>query len=429
MNGGRSGIDTSEMEQFIIGSLILGGIGRFEKYSALLPEDFINPSYQKFFAFLTEKYKKGEGWDDIVLKNAKNKPFVEFAVNAITLAVRNEIFFLENLHKDIGLTYLEELKKEKYRRDITEAVRTEKIPEKLVEKIIAIPKYQPIQITTFGEILSDTLAKAVSPTQTAYKFKFTDIQNYTGGLDAGELLVIGGYTSQGKSSLAIQMALDFAEQEYSILFCSAEMSETEIGRRILANRTGINSIVFRRGILTEMQRIVVEKKIPEIKQFPIRIMEVRNTDEIKAAVVKYHPDICFVDHLQNLAPKFISMSIYQKATENISDLQSLAHHRQTAMVVLSQLHRPTTDGRVPKPRLHSFRASGEIEEKANIAMLIWWEAKAENRVDRYQNSALPESFEVDIAKNRDGSTGIVELFFLPEYNRFLAVEKEKEREL
>jgi replicative DNA helicase len=96
-----------------------------------------------------------------------------------------------------------------------------------------IPQLDEVKEETFKDILINTLRRSTKGTE--HKFNIDILNRYLGGVDKAEVITIGGYTSQGKSDIAIQLAIDFASTGKKILFLSGEMTNYEVGRRILAN--------------------------------------------------------------------------------------------------------------------------------------------------------------------------------------------------
>jgi len=300
-------------------------------------------------------------------------------------------------------------------KTVLENLKTENvsIPEAL-ELIEAIPVVE-VKEETLKTLMKNTLINSAKGV--AHRFKIGDLNYYLGGIDNGEIMTIGGFTSQGKTSLAIQLAIDFIDidENKKVLYLTSEMTTIETSRRILANLMPKNVTDFRKGIFGEGEKEALNS-IAEIvgEHWNLNIKKVFEMSDIRKYVRKYKPDIVFIDYLQNLDRRG-ARSDYERTTGNIRDIQNLALSTETTIFVLSQLSRDKTE--IREPRITDLRDSGRIEECSPIVLLLYWEKrlKLENIVRK--GGEAPEKLEVSIVKNRDGTIGRLTLDFEPEYCR------------
>ena len=234
-----------------------------------------------------------------------------------------------------------------------------------------------------------------------------------GGIDQGEIITIGGYTSQGKTSLALQLCKDFCEDRLKVLYCTVEMSEIETARRLLANWQEKNLMDFRRGIFTINEKESLgELADMMVNTWKLTIAKVYSVSDIRNLVNKYEPQILFIDYIQNLYRENV-LNDYQKVTHDIQDIQILTRENNLTTFVLSQLSRNKEE--IRKPRLTDLRDSGAIEEKSNIVLFVFWENRLKQDIKIRKGKEPPEILEVMIAKNRDGGIGTIELNYYPEF--------------
>lgn len=370
-------------------------------------DDFSEPLNRSIWGVIVDNTVSGRPVDLIIVDDALGGGHYDYLTKSVS----------ESYAYNMG-EYVRILKQDSYLRKITKAVRVgldlgEK-PEDIANTIANLPQYSEKPEYTMVDLIEMVKEVASHNKGTEFKYNLSVIQDMTGGLDRGELLMIGGHTSMGKTSLAIHLSIGFAEAHHKILYCTAEMSDIEIARRQLANKCHINIKNFREGSYTKSDDDKVSLAVSDIKEWNYDIKKVNTTLDIRSAMSKHNPDIVIVDHLQNLSGK--GKNKFEIVTENISQLQSLGFLNNVGMIVLSQLHRGEQTKTIPRPRLRDFRASGEIEEKATQAILCHWQAKAEDKVSRIHNQQ--EIYEVNIAKNRDGKTGYCKIGFFPEYSLF-----------
>ena len=234
-----------------------------------------------------------------------------------------------------------------------------------------------------------------------------------GGVDICEAITIGGYTSQGKTSLALQLCKDFCEQGLRVLYCTSEMSEVETARRLLANLQEKNIMDFRRGLFTKDETESLQEFSEFIvKAWKLQIKQVYRMTDVKRYVNKYEPNILFIDYLQNLS-RDEDKSDYQKVTHDMQDIQILTRDKEITTFVLSQLSRNKED--IRRPKLSDLRDSGAIEEKSHIVLFVYWEDRLKQKVNPRTGDEPPEKMEIIIAKNRDGTIGTIHLEYYPEF--------------
>jgi len=396
-----------KIEKIIIG-LFLTFEDYFIEYAGIVePKDFIEPLHKKIYKVMLEQFKENRKFDVNILtaKLKADKKTVLYLTECIDESYGN-ITLIEE--------YIRILKEESYKRQVTLLFHKYKDnPDEFIEKVIQLPKYDIKPRQTYEVILEQTIESIYQNAR--FELKLKQLNSITGGFDKGELMVIGGYSSQGKSSLAIDLSIHFAKNNHKVLYCTSEMSEIEIARRQLSNLAEINILKFRKSLLMSDELDKIEKIKREISQWQYDIVRVTNIADIKREVRKFAPDIIFVDHLQNLSG--YGRSRYEIVSDNITQLQNLCIAEDIGVIVLSQLHRPAT-GIIRRPTMSDFRGSGEIEEKASQALLVWWENKTKGTVlRRYGDPA--EDYEINVIKNRDGTTGIVRVGFYPEFSKFI----------
>jgi replicative DNA helicase len=374
----------------------------------LTREDFYHSLHEKIFDMIVKVFKQGLVVNLITINENKN--------NDIPMSYLTELMNSLPVNYEI-MDFIKILKQSTYERKIFKlslSFQDEDLDiEEFTHKLIEIPSVdQGPDESTLQDLFQNALE--ASYRGVSNPFGISSLDKYLGGVDYGELITIGGYTSQGKTMMGIQMAINFAEQGKRVLYCTSEMTPIETARRILSNQTHINVMDFRKGNLSK-------DDIEKIKQaskalggsWDIIVKTVLYTSDVQHYTRKFNPDIIFVDHLQNMS-KIGNYSDYQRVTQNMADLQSLALNTKTPVFVLSQLRRRKEDG-VSAPQLSDLRDSGAIEEKSNMVLFMYWKKRLQGDVEPRYRGEEPEELAVIISKNRDGVVGKVILDFYPEY--------------
>lgn len=264
---------------------------------------------------------------------------------------------------------------------------------------------------TFQMILENSFTRSLKGTD--FKFGIDVLNKYLGGLDKGELLTIGGYPSQSKSGLAIQMAINQAEKGKRVLFLSTEMLVPEAGRRILGNKCGINVANMRKGIMTPDETAYAKETTKIIgKNWQMNIKKIYSIDDVFKYVRKYKPEILFLDYIQNLSGD----NDYKSVTRNIKLLQSLTFQNEISTICVSQLNRNKEE--IREPRLTDLRDSGRLEECSNMVIFLYWKERLQLKNKQRVGGEPPEQIEIIVGKNRDGAIGRFMIDYYPEYARF-----------
>lgn len=413
-------------ENAVIGSILIEGTKFYEEINRIIyPKDFYDQKCRAAFKIFAELYVQKIPVDYIstteyVVRNKIKVP--EDLILFLTIAM-NSVPTTKNFHY-----YVREVSDYAYRREILKIVedfKADKIKEEeLTQRIVSIPKYEEIKSKTSKEIILETIADAKRGMDFEFPESFMGINKLIGGIDRGDLVVIGGYPSNGKSSLLSNLVIGFVnEGGYRVLVTTLEMSPKQNMRRILAHTCWINTMKFRTKSLTEDDKKSIKAMIDLISLWKYNCVQVYNIPDVVRAVNKYQPDILFVDYLQNITGDD-NLNLYHKTTKHALQIQQLAREKNVATFLLSQFHRPE-GGTVRRPRNTDFRDSGAIEEKADVIFLIYWKRKLKMENLVRNSGDAPEFMELNITKSKDGATGGLNFHFYPEYHRWVDPEDDK----
>jgi replicative DNA helicase len=408
-----------QAEKAILGSCLI------DKTSAdvavnLEYDDFYSTAHQEIFKSISNLIKRNTAIDLITLtEQLKNENKLESigGVSYLTLLM-NTVPVAANVEY-----YIKIVKQKSNQRKIFTILENVKSGKLDIQK--GLNEISQIQIYETPEEDLKTLLKntiLTSDKGVAYKFKIPKLNKYLGGVDKGELITIGGFTSQGKSSFVCQLAIDFAgHSKKRVLYCSSEMTPMELSRRILSNEMDKNIMDFRSGYFQQGEKEAMTKVAETIgDEWNLNIKKVATIEDIRKYINKYDPEILFVDYLQNLDRRG-ARSDYERVSNNIKDLQGITLDKEIVTFVVSQLSR--NKERIRPPRMTDLRDSGRIEEVSNIVMLIYWENRLKEKTEIRKGGEPAEEIEIRITKNRDGTIGNIELEFYPEYSKIMEEEK------
>lgn len=217
----------------------------------------------------------------------------------------------------------------------------------------------------------------------------------------GDMVIIGGYSSAGKTAFALQIAFRMA-REKRVGFFSYETDADKLADRTIAcqTQTSFNRIMTNNLAYEDYGRIKAMREhmtAPSLELLETSGMPVSG---ISAYAMAHHYDVIVVDYLQKIpAPKDGRyFSEFERVSRVSSDLQQLGRTTGKTVIALSQLSRAEKrkDGSTPPPTMSSLRQSGQIEQDADVVLLLYKE---------YQDFAHSRRC-LDIAKNKDGVAGV-----------------------
>lgn len=246
----------------------------------------------------------------------------------------------------------------------------------------------------------------------------------TGGLQLSDLVVIAADSSQGKTSLAINIADTVAYHGNSVAFYSMEMTSAQLYARMIAAHTGISSNVLCTRPLTDGQLELYAGASSQISQYHVYFDE-RSTsslDNILASIrtLAYREKIklAVVDYLQILNVNSRSLNAEQAMGDAARRFKNLAKELNICIVLLSQLSRDRDN---PKPTISRLRSSGQIAEAADVVMLVYrpeYYGARFNYPDPYSKVSTKGTAMIDVAKGRNIGTRKFIVSFNPMLTKF-----------
>ncbi|NQT52053.1 replicative DNA helicase [bacterium] len=261
---------------------------------------------------------------------------------------------------------------------------------------------------------------------TGVRTHFAELDDLTCGLQPGELSIVAGRPSMGKTTFALNIAGRVAMGDYNrpdpegrrpVLIFSLEMSKPVIARNILCGYAKVDAHRLRRGLLRkeEVQELTV--RAGDLYEAPIYIDDTPGLSlrdlrtrarRLKLSVPAL--SLVIVDYLQLMEERRA-----ENRTQEISiisrGLKALARELEVPVVALSQLSRGVESREGNEPRMSDLRESGSIEQDADVIMLLF-------RPEYYSPGTRPGEADIIVAKQRNGPTGRFPLTFMRQFLRF-----------
>lgn len=224
--------------------------------------------------------------------------------------------------------------------------------------------------------------------------------------EAGDYIVIGGYPSDGKTALALSMAYEQAKR-LRVGFFSLETKNSKLFNRIFGRAAQVSGQRIKRRKLdtADWDKLAGAADSVRLRKLDLIRASSMSVEDIGAFAMAKQYDVIYIDYLTLIAAP--GRTEFDQATCISKALHRLAQDNNLTVVALSQLSRPET-GKVKAPTLASLRSSGQIEQDADVVMLLYREEPGQLRSRRV----------LSIAKNKEGPTGQLVLRFDGETQSF-----------
>jgi replicative DNA helicase len=237
-----------------------------------------------------------------------------------------------------------------------------------------------------------------------------------GGLRRKDLVVLAGDVGSGKSALGLGIAIRAAGAAIPTMYFSGEMSPDRVLERALAleGRAAIDDL--RQGRLDDAARASVGAAALRLRHSPLVVRPLLGADfeEVRSALdIVPGRRLLVIDSLQLTAPPRPASRLEERSALTIRALKALAVERDLVVLVLAQLPRHRGSRPDPRPTLDDLGAFGAVKQNADLVLMIY-------REEMYRpGQGVEGATELIVAKNRNGPTGFVDLYFYPRWLRFV----------
>ena len=246
------------------------------------------------------------------------------------------------------------------------------------------------------------------PSFTGYK----SLSYFFKGFKKNQITILAARTSVGKTCMALNFTINLINEGKKVLFIDLEEQKEANFYRIISNIINFPvKDLLDDATLTETEKATILNRLKEadfkIKDKPLYYVSKPNLslDDIEK-IAKTIPDLdlIVIDHLTKVKSKVKSSSIYERTTDIASNLRQLSYNLNgVPLLVLAQINRGTEDKKDKRPLLSDLKGSGEIEENADVVIMLY--------ADGYYLEQTPDREEIELIfrKNRHGRTGTAKL--------------------
>ena len=236
-----------------------------------------------------------------------------------------------------------------------------------------------------------------------------------GGVRRRDLILLGGDVGSGKSALALGIALRVAQQSVGVAYLSGEMHEERLMERALAIEGKVAIDELRTARMSEQTRAGIGGAAVRLRGLPIALLPLAGEDfdtAFEPLDSQRQIGLVVVDYLQLVPPPKARTTQDEDMALVLRHLKALALSRQIALLVVSQLPAFQTTREAKRPTLDDYGVLGAPKQHADVILSIF-------REEMYNpGGGVDGATELIVAKNRNGPTGFVDLYFYRRWMRF-----------
>jgi replicative DNA helicase len=435
--------NNQEVESAFLGALLIDPEAIYKVIDIIKPDDFYKPAHQIIYSAILFLFEKRESIDIITVTN-RLKEMGELE----NIGGSGYLFELISKTPTVSnvINYAKIIRDKKSRRDLIQtayeiqglAYNEEKNSEELIDEIEArifkiADRVYPKEFSHISQFLESAYQRIEELHNQDKKIRgissgFPLLDEYLGGFQKSDLIILASRPSLGKTSLALTFARNIALNENKpVAIFSLEMSRDQIVDRLLASEAGVSLWRLRTGKLFYEGEInelaLISEALDKLNQAPIYIDDSPNlnTLQIRSMARKLKHQVgeiglIIIDYLQLLKTNKYYDSRVQEIAEISRSLKELGRELNVPILALSQLSRAPEQRISQVPKLSDLRDSGSIEQDADVVLFI-------HRPKETGQITPSNQSEIIIAKQRNGPLGVVTLYFDPETTSFYSSEQ------
>lgn len=434
---------SEEAERGVLGAALLDAVRviPLAVERGLQPDSFYVPAHQALFEVMLGMVHEGRPVDLLTvgdrLRDLKQiegiggAAFLERLVDSTPTAAHAE-YYVDIVRQKFLLREIINRAREAIDASFSSEEPADDLLNKVEQAFFEIKGMQKTLITPWPDLVKEAMTEIEKIFQlkrglTGLASGFRDLDDLLMGFQPSDMIVLAARPSMGKTSLALNIAENIAlgisdQTPRPVGVFSLEMSREQLVRRMICSRAEVPSHKLRGGYISQDHHKLLIQAASELTKAPIYLDDSAALDglELRSRArrlkQKHDVEMIVVDYLQMLNFPQFAREGRQRETAAISGtLKAMAKELRIPVLVLSQLSRaPELRSEKAIPRLADLRDSGAIEQDADVVLML-------RRPSRYaeEGEQVDERLAVvEVAKHRNGPTGLVELNFDAEHTRF-----------
>jgi len=422
-----------EAEQSVLGSLLIDRNALSEVSGRLKPETFYLEKHREIYEAILSLYEESLPVDIVTVSDVLAKrgtlekvgdlEYIAHLANSVptTANVSHYVSIIEDkaLLRDL-IKVSGEISDMAYQGS-TEGVEVLNHAEKMIFDISQGMNRSGLE--HINSVLDQTFTKLEELCQskgdiTGVPSGFIDLDRKTSGFQNSDLILVAARPAMGKTSFVLNIAVNAALRKFPVAIFSLEMSRVQLVNRMLALEAMVELEKMRTGKLDAEDWKKIGYSLGPLSKSPIFIDDnaslttMEMMSKLRKLKLERGLSLVIIDYLQLMEGRRKTENRQQEISEISRSLKIMAKELNVPVIALSQLSRAPEQRSDHRPVLSDLRESGAIEQDADMVLFLY-------RDDYYnENSEKKNIVEVIIAKHRNGSTGTVELAWIPQYTKF-----------
>lgn len=406
-------------EKSVIGCLLMDNKELYKVYDILKPDMFHDPVLKEIYREIIKMYDIGQPANLVTITQAvESESYTRQYIGQVLKECALLPLTSAEL-KSYGNSIVKDYKAETLRKILSQtqvsAAGVEYQIADLIQELESLKRSEKSKSKKLSTIVGDYEDQYFREKKEAKLYTgFSKLDDITGGLEGGDVIVIGARPGVGKSAFTSQIILEMAKAGKRIGFYNLEMSEKQVYERLLSNQSGIRLNRIRRAIQflgDEKERF--DKANRALEEMDILVSSgTKSVSEIRNECRHQDLDCIIIDYLQLVRADTRYQSRASEVGAISKAIKALAMELNVPIIALSQLNRTSEMRETKEPTMGELREAGDIEQDASIIILLW-------NLDNEDKTR--KGLKVD--KNRQGELGKIVYRFDGNEMRFQETEE------
>ena len=406
-------------EKSVIGCLLMDNKELYKVYDTLKPDMFHDPVLKEIYREIIKMYDIGQPANLVTITQAvESESYTRQYIGQVLKECALLPLTSAEL-KSYGNSIVKDYKAETLRKILSQtqvsAAGVEYQIADLIQELESLKRSEKSKSKKLSTIVGDYEDQYFREKKEAKLYTgFSKLDDITGGLEGGDVIVIGARPGVGKSAFTSQIILEMAKAGKRIGFYNLEMSEKQVYERLLSNQSGIRLNRIRRAIQflgDEKERFDKANRILEGMDILVS-SGTKSVSEIRNECRHQELDCIIIDYLQLVRADTRYQSRASEVGAISKAIKALAMELNVPIIALSQLNRTSEMRETKEPTMGELREAGDIEQDASIIILLW-------NLDNEDKTR--KGLKVD--KNRQGELGKIVYRFDGNEMRFQETEE------
>jgi replicative DNA helicase len=427
---------SEDAERVILGAILVDNALAVQVIGRLRPDDFYSPLNRRIFTAMAELFRQDKPVDPVLILEEMKKVGPVDAIGGVATiaALSYGLPNFSSLKEYVKAVFERSEQRQLIRacnaivsqalQEDTDHAELMAMAEQKIFELTAKPTdHEPelIDVLAAESVMRHAQQQREGIVVTGFRTGLEELDDKTGGFKPGNLIILGGRPSMGKTALMTQTVFDGLEPEAVALMFSLEMTKDEVTSRHVCQNAKVNLWSYEHNCLRKAgwddiagAQHRFDSKLLYIDDSPA-LSPIQMLSRARRIKTKHKRlDMVCIDHIGLMSSSKPQRSRYDEMTNISKDLKSLARTLGCPVLALSQLSRAVETRKDPRPLMSDLRETGAIEQDADLVIFVY-------REEYYPSLRSPANIglgELIIAKQRNGPTDTVKVLWAKEFAKF-----------